>query len=429
MSPAQNAVQQITERLERRERELQAARRISEALFQRQQVDDLVEQALLTAIDVVQAEAGCVLLADQESKQLVFYHSVGEMAPPSGTAFPWDQGIAGSVFQSGEAVVVRDVKRDSRHFTTIDAATGYMTRDMIALPLKRWEGEPVGVLEVMNKRDGHFDEDDTAILSIISGFTTLSIQQARLFEESKLAEVVHVLDNISQDVKNLLIPVDCGASLLQSEVDDHFGRLPNLDLGKARASHKLWNEVLQIVRDNSQRVQDHVKQMVDCVRGLSTPLKFAPCQVASVVNNVMQTLDFLAKDKNVTLRTEALEDLPTVLADERRLFNAFYSLVNNAIAEVPAGGSITVRGRVDPASGGLLLAVADTGRETPGGLSESLSSARGKGPKASGADLGAKIVKDVVDAHGGEITVDSDVGGGTTFHIRLPLYPPSSTPR
>ena len=175
--------------LDRKERELEAARRISEALFQHLSVEDLVEQGLKIALEVVTCRAGSVLLANPETKELVFYHSVGERPPKPGTAFPWTQGIAGSVFAKGEPIVIQDVKGDQRHLEKIDQNTGFTTQDMIALPLKRWEGDPIGVLEVMNKQDGRLDQDDVAILSIIGSFMALSIEQARLFHEAKLAEV------------------------------------------------------------------------------------------------------------------------------------------------------------------------------------------------------------------------------------------------
>ena len=120
------------------ERALEATRLLSEALFQHLTVDDLIQKALHTALDVVGAEAGSVLLADPESKQLVFRHSVGQNPVPAGTAIAWDQGIAGSVFMTGEPAVISDVRQDPRYFGGIDKRTGFETRDMIVLPLKRW---------------------------------------------------------------------------------------------------------------------------------------------------------------------------------------------------------------------------------------------------------------------------------------------------
>src|SRR6058998_1523722 len=106
--------------LRRRDRELEAARRISQTLFQYTEVDELVEAALRASLEEVGAEAGSVLLADPEAKQLVFYCSIGERPVPRGTAIPWDQGIAGTVFQSGDPVIISDVKKSSHYYAGID---------------------------------------------------------------------------------------------------------------------------------------------------------------------------------------------------------------------------------------------------------------------------------------------------------------------
>src|SRR6185503_8636922 len=203
--------------------ELEAVRRLSQTLFQKTNVDDLVEAALRCALKEVNAEAGSVLLADEEAKQLVFRYSVGEDPVLRGTAIPWDQGIAGSVFQSGEPAIIADVKKTTRHFGEVKS--GFVTRDMITLPLKQWEGDPIGVMNVLNKRNGTLDENDMRLLTILSAFAAIAIQQARLFEEAKLAEVVHRLGDLGHDLKNLLTPIVMGSKILQEEVAEMFDML------------------------------------------------------------------------------------------------------------------------------------------------------------------------------------------------------------
>lgn len=116
---------QLDLELAQRDRELEAARRISETLFQHAELDELVEAALRAALNEVGAEAGSVLLADPDTKQLVFRYSIGEKPVPRGTRIPWDKGIAGTVFQSGEPTIISDVKKSSRHYAGIDQATGF----------------------------------------------------------------------------------------------------------------------------------------------------------------------------------------------------------------------------------------------------------------------------------------------------------------
>ena len=410
---------------DRKNRELDAARRISEALFQHLSVEELVEQGLKIALEVVNGQAGCVLLAKPETKELVFYHAIGDKAPKVGTAFPWTEGIAGSVFAKGEPMVIQDVKGDQRHLEKIDQNTGFTTQDMIALPLKRWEGYPIGVLEVMNKQDGHLDQDDVAILSIIASFMALSIEQARLFQEAKLAEVARILGDIGHDVKNLLMPVLCGASLLKDEIDEVFAEMKSPAPVKAKKSQEMCHEIIEMLSNNARRIQDRVKEIGDCVKGLSNPPKFSPCKMAHVVASVFDTLRLFAQEKGITLHHEGIGDLPPIQADEGRLFNAFYNLVNNAVTEVPTGGTITIRGKIHPEDQTLHIEVVDTGRGMPAEIRDSLFTASAMSQKKGGTGLGTKIVKDVIDAHQGKITVESEPGQGTTFNINLPIAPVS----
>src|SRR6185295_10540966 len=116
-------------------------------------LEEKVEHALRTALDLVDAQAGSILLAVPESRQLVFKHSIGVHPVPIGVTMPWDQGITGIVFQSGKLEIVPDVKQDPRHFPGIDLLTQHMSRDVIVLPLKQWEGKVIGVMTVLNKRN------------------------------------------------------------------------------------------------------------------------------------------------------------------------------------------------------------------------------------------------------------------------------------
>lgn len=416
-SPADNA------QLLRLQRQLAAAQRVSQTLFQQHMLSDLIEKALGVALEVSDAESGSIILANPESQQLVFQHTVGHQVP-SGTAWPWKDGIAGAVYHSGKPELIPEVKHDTRHFTGIGALDGYITRDIIAVPLKQWKGAPIGVLEILNKRTGRLDEEDLLILTVIAAFTAIAIEQARLFEEAKLAEVARLAGDISHDIKNLLQPITCGAGLLREEIHDLLGRVPDHDSLRTQKSRELCEEVIDMLFDDARRISDRVVEIADCVKGLTAPPQFAPCHLNGVVVSVFRTLGILAKKKGVLLQTKGLEVLPAIEADERRLYNAFYNLVNNAIPETPEGGSITIHGDLDMTAGVVWIAVADTGRGMPPDVRESLFTARTLSHKGGGTGLGTKIVKDVMDAHGGTITVESEEHAGTIFHLKIPLRQP-----
>lgn len=413
---------QIQERLDRRERELEAARRISEALFQRLRLEDVLEQALSIALDVVGAEAGCILFANPETKELEFTHVIGEKSPPIGTTFSWDEGIAGVAFQRAEAIVVNNVQQDQRHFMRIDQTFGQVTQDLIALPLKRWEGNPIGVLEVMNKKSGSLDDDDVSILTIISAFTAISIEEARLFEQVKLSEVAHVLGDISHDIKNMMMPITYGAWILEKKLHDLLGHVVPEDVAQVKTNQESSEKILSMIRGNARLIQERVKEIADTVKGLSSPPQFSSCQILDVVTMVMETLRPLAEERGIGLEKKNLNDLPAIQADERRIFNALYNLINNALDEVSNGGSITIRGSLDSSAQAIRLSISDTGHGMSPEVRESLFTNRTISRKAGGTGLGTKIVKDVVDAHGGQISVDSQIGVGTTFTVSLPLF-------
>ncbi|MDB5862883.1 MAG: putative Histidine kinase, contains domain [Betaproteobacteria bacterium] len=407
---------------ERRARQMEAAIGISQSFFEYVSVDQLLEEVLGTALKVVNARAGAILLADTEKKQLAFRYGVKESSKVLlGTAIPWDQGIAGAVFQSGLAELIPDAKQDPRHLNAVDEITGFTTRDMVVLPLKRWEGKPIGVMEVLNKAEGSLDEEDAALLSVVSAFAAMAIEQARLYEEAKLAVVVRLLGDISHDVKNLLLPVTTGADLLEDHIAALFESLPAAKKGVTARNRLLCDQLLAMTRSAAALLQDRMKEIADCVKGLSAPPRFAPCRLVDVVDGVVRTLEALAADRGVALKVDGLAELPQIEADERRLFNGFYNLVNNAIPEVARGGSITISAGVAMLGGMVQVSVADTGRGMPAEIRESLFTAHAISRKPGGTGLGTKIIKDVVDAHRGQIGVESTEGIGTTFTVLLPV--------
>jgi signal transduction histidine kinase len=249
--------------------------------------------------------------------------------------------------------------------------------------------------------------------------------EARLVEEQRLAEVARVLGDIGHDLKNMLMPILSGAALLEQELSECFSKLPQPAVSAINPSRDLTQELIEMIRRGAGRIHDRVKEIADSVKGLTRAPQFAPCRVADVVASVYTTLRILANERGVALRAEGVDTLPEIRADESRLFNAVYNLVNNAIPEVPSGGSVTIQGRTDQPGRNIVLSVVDTGKGMSPEVRDSLFTYQAISRKVGGTGLGTKIVKDVVDAHGGSITVESKQGVGTSFHITLPVEGPS----
>ena len=238
-------------------------------------------------------------------------------------------------------------------------------------------------------------------------------------------EISRLMGEITHDVKNLLMPLVAGTDLLADEIDDVFRHLPTMEPARAEQSHSACEEVITMFRNTSRRIQDRMKAIADYAALTRVSQKFEACQISKIADSVNKSLRSAAAQRQVTLRTEGLQGLPAIAGDEARLYSLLYNLVNNAIPEVPPQGVVTISGSHQASDDCIRLRVADTGNGMPPEIRDHLFTNRLVSSKTGGTGLGTKIVKDVVDMHGGRIAVESEPGRGTTFEIRLPIEGPA----
>jgi len=348
--------------------------------------------------------------------------------------FTRGEGLVGRVWATGKSMWIPDVCADPS-FRRADMAARAGLHGAFAFPVSKGE-RLYGVIDCFTRTRREPDPDVLEMLADLGIKVGVFVDrkrteqelretEARLVEEERLAEVARVLGDIGHDLKNLLMPITGGAELLEAELSECFGTLPETTAAAIKPARERTHELTEMIKQNSRRINDRVKEIADSVKGLTRPPQFAPCRLADVVSNVYQTLRILADEQHVVLRAEGLDSLPVIRADESRLFNAIYNLVNNAIPEVPSGGSVTIRGRLDKSGKQVVLSVIDTGKGMSPEVRDSLFSYQAISRKVGGTGLGTKIVKDVVDAHGGTITVESTEGKGTAFHITLSIDGPT----
>ena len=156
---------------------------ISSVLSQTVDLNEMLELALYSCMELVSAETASVLILDDEKKNFSFYQVEGPSKPLlSGITFPSDSGIAGAALKSRQSEVINDVENDPRFFKNIDSETGFRTRNMIVIPLLAGE-QPVGVMEVINKaEDKLFTENERLLLSSIAEEIAFAIRNARIFD-------------------------------------------------------------------------------------------------------------------------------------------------------------------------------------------------------------------------------------------------------
>ena len=432
-------VAELEEMLEHRERQIDAMGRTSNALFSRSSVDAMIRETLHLAIDVLDADAGSLSLHNPQDDTLVFRHVVGPAADKlTGFVMPTSQGIAGRVFRTGTPDLTQKNVHELPDFNpTVDETTGYYTESMMTVPVKRAEGAAIGVMQVLNARRA-FDNRDLEVLEVLCAQAASAIETARLAQEARKAYIVRLIGDISHDIKNMLTPIQSGVLTLRGFLDDLFRDLDEIckecpeadEIAQkiARAADGARHDygwILENALDAAERVQSRTKEIADAVKGeLSNPV-FEEADLNVTARDVAQSLRPVAGSARVDIHLELSPDLPLAQFDRKQMYNALYNLVNNAIPETPPGGSITIRTCLpEPGADTFVVEVQDTGGGIPQHVLQRLFTDEAVSTKAGGTGWGTRIVAGVVQRHGGTISVESELGKGSKFSIRLPLRQP-----
>jgi two-component system sensor histidine kinase KdpD len=192
-----------------------------------------------------------------------------------------------------------------------------------------------------------------------------------------------------------------------------------------RSSSTLSQEQRDLVmaaNEDVVRLQEVSRQFLDLARSRATAiaLERAEIDVRTVVDRVVRIFAAQAKDKSVTMDVD-VSTVGAVLGDEIKLTWALSNLLANALRYTPPGGRIVIRAEEE--EGGVAVSVTDTGPGIPLEQQDRVFERfvqSAKGGDIGGAGLGLAIVRDIVQAHGGRILLNSTPGQGTRFTLQLP---------
>ncbi len=176
---------------------------------------------------------------------------------------------------------------------------------------------------------------------------------------------------------------------------------------------------------NTDRLVRLINDILDLERmdAGRTELELAPVKASELVRNATQIIGMTATQAEVTLTVEVQEDL-MVSADSDRIVQVLVNLLGNAVKFSPRQSTITVAAASK--NGRALFSIKDTGRGIPANRLETIferfrqvdsSDAREKG----GSGLGLAIAREIVEHHGGQMSVESEIDQGSTFYFTLPL--------
>ncbi len=219
-----------------------------------------------------------------------------------------------------------------------------------------------------------------------------------------------ILAVVSHDLRNPLSGIVLAAKMLRRSVDR----------GDDAASRETADRIFRV----GMRMNGLIERLLDFSRlelG-QLALKLEDSDLAALVAEAVATVEPIAAEKGITLRSEIEPELPHVRCDAPRIEQVIGNLLGNALNFTPEGGTIGVR--TERKGRSVHVCISDTGAGIPAAHREAIFQAFWQaepGVRGGGAGLGLAIARGIVDAHGGRIWVASEVGVGSTFVVELPI--------
>jgi PAS domain S-box-containing protein len=220
----------------------------------------------------------------------------------------------------------------------------------------------------------------------------------------------------SHELRTPLTTLQMGIGLLQEQLSD-------------QATNR-QREILAMCQEDATRLERLVGDLLDLSKIESNQMlpRPVPVPVATLVRDALEPSRLHIESKGLILQVEVDAALPAVMADQSQIDRVMSNLVTNAVGATPPGGRITVGAhRLEKQ---VAVTVADTGRGIPREYLPRIFSrfVQVPGCATGTAGLGLAISQRIVEAHGGQITVYSELGHGTTFTFTLPIAPLKSGP-
>ena len=170
------------DRLEKRLRKLTGILEVAQALVAERDLDRLLNLIVPSAASVVEADRCTLFLVDQQKGEI--WSKVVQGVGMKEIRVPLGRGIAGAVAQTNEIVNIPDAYGDARFNREVDKLTGYRTHSILCVPMRSLDGEVVGVLQALNKKDGvPFDKDDEDLLMALGGQAAAAVNNTLLHQE------------------------------------------------------------------------------------------------------------------------------------------------------------------------------------------------------------------------------------------------------
>jgi signal transduction histidine kinase len=415
-------LRQRTDELWRSVGELKALGEVSQAVNSTLDLETVLATIVTKAVQLSGTDAGAIYVFDERQREFYLRSTYGMnqeliAALRQGSVGLDDPNLALAMTR-GEPIQVADLQDDAQSpLNEIILRAGFRAR--LVAPLIHG-GEVVGMLVVRRRTPGAFAANTVDLMRTFAAQSVLAIQNARLFHEieDKSHQIEAASKHKSQFLANmsheLRTPLNAILGYTELILDSIYGEAPE----KMRS-------VLERVQANGRHLLGLINDVLDLskIEAGQLTLSLSEYSIAELVPNVYVAVEPLASQKNLTLTTDVPKGLPIGYGDERRLAQVLLNLVGNAIKFTETG---EVAITASQTNGSFNVAVRDSGPGIDPANQAKIfeefqqvdnTSTRQKG----GSGLGLAISKRIIEMHGGRIIVDSALGKGATFTIKLPV--------
>lgn len=398
----------------RERRLIEAVYRSTHKLAAATSVEETLQEVLHLCVEAVDASGGTIYIHDPVARRLRFRHvlpeEVAERLPLQD--IPDDFGIAGAVFQSRKAILGPAAASADR--AAIEEATGVVVEEALTAPLMVEGMEPLGVVQLLNRRDADFDESDLQVIETVGAVSALAYVNSLLAEQASRMASLEAMGKVAHDIGNLAASLHSHVLLLAPAIEETT---------KADTAGYV-KEGFASLSESIDRIVGYSRLISDLSAGRPLRPDLKPTRFSDTVREAVSYLEPEARRRGVSITVTADVEEPTLL-DALYVFRIAQNLVGNALKAVHEakglGGHVVVR--TFERDHLHVLEVQDDGPGMPDEVRERI--VRGMAVsgwrKSAGSGWGTKIVSELAAALGGRIEVDSDLGKGTTFRVLIPV--------
>ena len=406
--------------IQRRNQDLAALNMIATTIGQSVGLEQILNDTLASALQVLEIDGGWVQLLDDDGLTLTLAADRGipTLAGEEIKRIRLGETAGGKWGETAPVIEIADVLETVRH--KISASRPDATFTLTGVPIQS-KDKVLGVLGSISHGPRGLSPHRVQLLTTIGRQIGIAVENARLAQQASEVKILREVDrlrseliaNVSHELRTPLGLIKISSSSLL--MDD-------ADFDRATQRKFLLN-----ISEESTKLERIVEHLLDLGRIESGRLRLdkQPTDLGRLVTNAIKSMEALSTHHRLTSHFPAE---PLVAAvDAKRVEQVLRNLLDNAIKYSPGGGTITVQAYVDDVQ--ILLAVSDEGIGIPAEEWERVFERFHRVEneitrRMRGAGLGLAVCQGIVEAHGGRIWVESQPGAGSTFCFTLPLRVP-----